>query len=515
MSSRTIAVIIVILLVAGGIGAYMMFKKPTQVAAAELEVLQGEVEVWPTPQAKNLVASANMSLPATARVKTRPQSRAVLKFKSGSIIRIDENTEIALSDVSDVAGQSRVSFRVESGQAWARVQQLLETESFEATTANTVAQVRGTSFNTRYRAPTTTVFVWQGVVGVAFRDPETKQVSGQLGEVRVGERKSVRLDPSTPAVGIELRDVTPDEVDDPWVLFNRVEDRKLDKAAGPQASEPVLSEIATTTVTATPSATTPPVETQGKLKIQTAPAPPQPAPDQPKQENKTEYVEPAPKPTAIPKALEISYDGSSSIFAGDTIQFIATLVYSDGKRANATDRVQWAVSSVLGTITEDGFFTAKRAGTGQVTASLVADSNILRGSLPLTVKELSASNIPPANQPKPTATPNSLEISRADNSVIYVGDAVQFTAALVYSDGKREGATDRVHWAVVSTLGIVDPPGDDYYQQPSGPLGTITPGGIFTAQRAGAGQVTASLVAGGETLRASQAVTVQNRPTRY
>ncbi len=397
MSFRTIAVIVAILLVAGGIGAYVLFQKPAQVAAAELEILQGEVEVWPTPQAHNLVASANMVLPATARVKTRAGSRAVLRFKSGSLIRIDENTEIALSDVSEVAGRGRVSFQVESGQAWARVRQLLETESFEVTTANTVAQVRGTSFNTRYHAPTTTVLVWQGIVGVQFRDPETRQVSGQLGEVLVGERKSVRLDPATPTVGIKPQDVTPAEVDDPWVVFNRTEDRKLDEATGVSAREPVSPETATTTATTTPAVTAPTVETRATLKLQTTPAPSPSASEQPK----PAYVEPSPKPIATPKALEISYDGSSSIFVSDTIQFIATLVSSDGKRENATDRVQWAVSSTLGTITNDGFFTAKRSGTGRVTASLVAGSDILRASYPITVKDLPSSNPPPLEQPNP------------------------------------------------------------------------------------------------------------------
>lgn len=393
MPSRTLAVIIVILLVAGGVGAYLMFKKPASVAAAELEILQGEVEVQPTPQARSLLASATMALPATARIKTKPGGRALLRFTSGSLIRIDENTEIALSDVSDVAGKSRVSFQVESGQAWARVKQLLETESFEATTANTVAQVRGTAFNTRYHAPTTTLFVWKGVVGTLFRNPETKQVDERTHEVRVGERKSVRLDPSTSAGGIQPQDVTPDEVADPWVLFNRGEDRKLDEAEGIPVAAPIVPEVATSTPTTTPAATAPSVETRATLKIQQPDAtqPPSVVPP-PAAEPRTE----TPKPAATPKALEISYDGSPSIFTGDTIQFIATFIFSDGRRELATDRAQWAASSALGTITKDGFFKAIRAGTGQVTASLVQGSDILRASYPITVKAL-----PLPEQPQP------------------------------------------------------------------------------------------------------------------
>lgn len=411
MSARTIAVIIVILLIAAGIGAYVLLKKPATVAAAELEILQGEVEVQPTPQARVLTASANMALPATARIKTKSGSRAALKFKSGSLIRIDENTEIVLADLSDVAGKSRVSFQVESGQAWARVRQLLETESFEATTANTVAQVRGTSFNTRYHAPTTTLFVWKGMVGTLFRDPETKQVDERIGEVRVGERKSVRLDPVTPAVGIQPRDVTPEEVEDPWVLFNRGEDRRLDEAEGIPVAEPVAPETATTTATTTPAVTASTVETRETPKIQSPAATQQPAPpaaEPPREQPRTEE----PRPPATPKTLEISYDGSPSIFVDDTIQFIATLIFSDGRRELATDRVQWAVSSFLGTITKDGFFRATRVGTGQVTASLVIGSDILRASYPITVRAL-----PSPEQPQsPPEYPNGQQPPGEDHS---------------------------------------------------------------------------------------------------
>ncbi len=409
MSSRTIAVIVAILFVAGGIGAYLILKKPASVAAAELEILQGEVEVQPTPQARSLVASAAMSLPATARIKTKAGGKAVVRFKSGSLIRLDENTEIVLAEIVETARSSRIQVNVETGQAWARVKQLLETDSFSVTTPNTVAHVRGTAFNTRYAAPTTTLFVWKGAVGIAFRDPETKQINTQLGEVRVDERKSVRLDPATPAVGIRPVDVTAEEAEVPWVVSNRAEDRKVDASQGvreEQEEMPETSGQATSTSPATSAE-----DRAGKFNVSPTPrVEPQALEPEPSLPETTTSSKPDVQPPAlpaVPEALQITHDfpEDTVFFPGDSAAFSAWLVFADKRREGATDRVQWAVSSALGTITRDGFAKFNRAGTGAVTASLVLNGKILRISHPLTVKA-AVQPAPPSETEQPPGTPS-------------------------------------------------------------------------------------------------------------
>ncbi|MBI3304787.1 FecR domain-containing protein [Candidatus Parcubacteria bacterium] len=408
MSSRTIFAIVAVLLVAAGIGAYFLFQKPAGVSAAELEVLQGEVEVQPTPQARSLVASAAMSLSATARIKTKAGGKAVVRFKSGSLIRLDENTEIVLAEVAETARASRIQVNLETGQAWARVKQLLETDSFSVTTPNTVAHVRGTAFNARYEAPTTTLLIWKGVVGVAFRDPVTKQINTRLGEVRVGERKSVRLDPETPAVGIRPVDVTVEEVEDPWVASNRAQDRKVDASQGVREEQEQVFGISGQ---ATPTPPTTPAEDQVE-KFKLSPTPKvelqahEPEPSPPKTTTSSKPDVGLPVLPAVPDALEITHDfpEDTVFFPGDSANFSAWLVFSDRRREGATDRVQWAVSSALGTITKEGFAKFNRAGTGAVTASIVIEGKIMRASHAVTVKAVIQPPPPPKGEP-PTALP--------------------------------------------------------------------------------------------------------------
>ena len=90
-----------------------------------------------------------MEIPQGAHVITGQSASVALRFASGSLIRVGENTEVALENLEQgaPAAKRKEKVRVVVGRIWARVMKLLgQTSSFEVVTKHAVAGVRGTAF---------------------------------------------------------------------------------------------------------------------------------------------------------------------------------------------------------------------------------------------------------------------------------------------------------------------------------------------------------------------------------
>jgi hypothetical protein len=118
---------------------------------------------------------------------------------------------------------------------------------------------------------------------------------------------------------------------------------------------------------------------------------------------------------------------ASSIAKGQTQQFVATGIYSDGSTQNLTSAVTWSSSlQAVTTISSSGLAT----GAGVGTTTVAATFGTVSGSTTLTVT---------------TATLVSIAVTPANPSIA-LGTNQQFTATGTYTDGSTLNLTGSVTW---------------------------------------------------------------------
>jgi len=115
-----------------------------------IEIDEGGVEVWPAGGSTWQRVKDGQTLGAGDRVRTLEDSSASIIFYDNSVMRLDENTEITISEL-DIDPENyldqKVSVELIVGRAWSRIMNLLDLDSsYEVQTSSVVATVRGTSF---------------------------------------------------------------------------------------------------------------------------------------------------------------------------------------------------------------------------------------------------------------------------------------------------------------------------------------------------------------------------------
>jgi uncharacterized protein YjdB len=145
-----------------------------------------------------------------------------------------------------------------------------------------------------------------------------------------------------------------------------------------------------------------------------------------------------PAPTLV--SLSVS-PSNPSLIVGDTQQFTAAGVYSNGSSQNLTSSVTWSSSNTqVVTISATGLATVQAAGTATITAA----SGTISGGTTL------------------KASPNLESISVSPQSTsIPLGTSQQFKATGAYSDGSSQDLTNSVTWnssnlavATINTSGL-------------------------------------------------------------
>lgn len=153
-------------------------------------------------------------------VRTSATGRALLETSQKKIV-LDHDTQITIPAENNAQVSSIVLL---GGSIWSRVEKIFEKgEYYEIQTQNTVAAVRGTSFNVKYVNGVTTVLVDTSAVAVTPIDPAT---GARLEEktVIIPEGKKAVVDAKGSAV---VSDITVADKANEWYQFNA----KLDGSA--------------------------------------------------------------------------------------------------------------------------------------------------------------------------------------------------------------------------------------------------------------------------------------------
>jgi trimeric autotransporter adhesin len=160
---------------------------------------------------------------------------------------------------------------------------------------------------------------------------------------------------------------------------------------------------------------------------------------------------------ATPTLVSISVTpASTSIGTGNTQQFMATGIYSDGSTQNLTSTATWSSSAMsVATITAGGLATAVAPGNSSIGASL----NSIAGATTLTVVPVLV----------------SISVTPATASIA-AGSTQQFTATGNYSDGSTQNLTSTTTWSSSANS-----------------VATIAAGGLATGVAPGSAGISATL----------------------
>jgi hypothetical protein len=103
--------------------------------------MQGNVEV--DEGSGYAPATEGMELDEGAKIRTAPAGQAYVVLYEGVIVRLQENTEITLAELTKSSQQVQQS----TGSTWSKIAKLGGVQGYSVQTPTTTATVRGTSFS--------------------------------------------------------------------------------------------------------------------------------------------------------------------------------------------------------------------------------------------------------------------------------------------------------------------------------------------------------------------------------
>jgi hypothetical protein len=197
--------IIIIVCIAG----FILLSTTPETAKAQLVIESGTVEVQHLGSWAG--GTNNMELYQSDSIRTGINSSASVILFKGSIIRLDENTEITLKEIIQEE-QTNIIIQQDAGRTWNTVQKISGIDNYEVQTPTTVASVRGTSFDVDVNeSGLTVVSVVKGIVNVSITENGTEY------NVQLNENWSITVESkkSNPKKPIEV---------DEWIEDNLLKD---------------------------------------------------------------------------------------------------------------------------------------------------------------------------------------------------------------------------------------------------------------------------------------------------
>jgi len=188
---------ILLLAIVGGAYVYMNFFKASPLALLVIE--SGNVQ-YKTETGDWKAASNNMKLSQGDSVKTLENSLANIIF-SDSVLRMDSSTEVTISNLN----KESVSVMQTLGRTWSRVLKISGISSYEVTTPNAIASVRGTGFAVIFSENGTEIKVVDGIVNA----------SSSNGSINVNANQEIIIIKGNETLTIE--DLTMDD----WITLNK------------------------------------------------------------------------------------------------------------------------------------------------------------------------------------------------------------------------------------------------------------------------------------------------------
>jgi hypothetical protein len=386
------------------LGAYWFIAKGNEPAApadtSSTAVTSAWIEVVSTPvyAATSTIKVALRSgeeVPAGTTLETGPSGAAVIHFPDGSLAHMDSSTTLTLSSISfDESDNSLVvKIGLSIGRVWNKVVGLATPQStWEVETSNTVATVRGTAFGVGFKGGTSWVLDSKHSVSVAPIDPKTK-LKIATAEVLLKENTMIQLTTadaanastaiSSSSVAAKITPLITEFRTNAWVRAQMASDVEFEakikalRAKG-LSDDAVRKELRN-------------ADQQLREAVRDARALPTTPVTTPAQTNEgvgaTAQTNTAPAATSPRTTNSPSGSGSVSttititadkpldtLTEGDTVQFKATLASG----SDITNTLTWSVSGPVGSITQNGMFTALLGenqgefgeGTGAVSVTL-------------------------------------------------------------------------------------------------------------------------------------------------
>ncbi len=179
------------------------------------------------------------------KIKTGSGSRVEILMADGSVVRLGENSEFDINKlrIDPSRGSRDIDLKLSLGRIWAKTRGLFKKSSFNVSSNNAVAGVRGTTYRLDVaRDNQTIVKVYEGVVDIspAARRPEDLAGSPYEGlheipgphEVTLTEWQLIVQSMMTVTIGPDgiptvPRSFTLEEDMDSWVKWNLERDAKL------------------------------------------------------------------------------------------------------------------------------------------------------------------------------------------------------------------------------------------------------------------------------------------------
>ena len=161
---------------------------PTLASNCTLSIFSGSVEVLNPSSGVWEQAQDSIILEVGSRVRTAPESQAVLTFFEGSTLHLEANTDVEIQQLEYTEEQDTIIIiRQWLGRTWSRVVQMSDPGShYEIQTPSAYALVRGTLFMTEVdQAGATTVQTIEGLVAVGSQIEEADIVDTPSVEVNV------------------------------------------------------------------------------------------------------------------------------------------------------------------------------------------------------------------------------------------------------------------------------------------------------------------------------------------
>ncbi len=168
MHKKLLALTVILLLTA--LGAVPAMAKPGVAAKSKAEngigtlfVKNGQVELLRSGKTKWIKAKKGMLLFEGDRLKTRELARAAVIIDDGSIIRLNENTDLFLKVRQADKKKNRIKLLL--GHLWAKVKKLDHGQELEIETPSAVAAIKGTELELKVLPDgKVRLIVWDGLV---------------------------------------------------------------------------------------------------------------------------------------------------------------------------------------------------------------------------------------------------------------------------------------------------------------------------------------------------------------
>ena len=166
-----------------------LFSPPALNSQCTLSILSGSVEIQKSGATGRQTGDDGMTLNAGARIKTAPDSHALLTFFEGSTIKLEPNSDVEIQQIEfNEERATTIVLKQWLGRTWSRVVKMADPGShYQIETPSATAVVRGTMFATEVGATgATKVATTEGLVSIIAQGEEVQLPPSKETQVETG-----------------------------------------------------------------------------------------------------------------------------------------------------------------------------------------------------------------------------------------------------------------------------------------------------------------------------------------